>query len=255
VAVALVAIGIGVLYIITPGSAYGPKDLPVQGFVNIRWLMPAIVVGAALTASAVATLGSVGIVLELAGLAGALDGIHLTGSVPGSAVTSTIAVLAALAALALLARRGIRSAGSRAGAAVAVAACAALVILARLDQNTFDRRSYAGADPTFAWIDAHAPSGHRIGIAGVADTVGLSPILPAFGPRLGNTAEYVGDPVRHSIHLPATEAGFDRELRRGRYDLLLIGLQLTDNTDVWARRAGFTLVAESPRLALYAAPH
>jgi hypothetical protein len=79
-------------------------------------------------------------------------------------------------------------------------------------------------------------------------------VLPAFGPRLGNRVSYVGDPVRHSVHLPATARSFDTELRRGRYGLLMIGLQQPDHTDLWARAAGYRLVALSPRLALYADP-
>jgi hypothetical protein len=258
-ALAIGTLGMAALYAITPGSAYGTKNLPVEGFVNIRWLMPAIMIAAALGARAVVALGPAGVLLELAGLAGALDGIRLGGPVAGSTIAKVILVLAALIAAALLVRRWGRARGRagplRAAAiAVAVAACAAATVLARLEQRSFDRHPYASYDPTFAWIDAHAPAHRRIGITGVASTEGLSPVLPAFGPRLGNQVAYVGDGVRHSVHLPSRESTFDAELRRGRYDLLLIGLQLTGDTDAWARAAGYRLVAQSARLALYAAP-
>jgi dolichyl-phosphate-mannose-protein mannosyltransferase len=255
---AVAALGMIAVYAITPGSAYGPKGLPVEGFVNIRWLMPAIVIGAALTARAVAALGPAGVALEVAGLAGAIDGIHLGAGVPGSTVAKVVLALTALTASVLLAQRWVganRWPGSRTPRVLAlIAACAAVVALGRLDQVNFDHRGYAGFDPTFAWIDAHAPTGRRVGITGIWSTAGISPVLPAFGPRLGNHVSYVGDRVRHSLHLPASESSFDDELRRGRYDLLLIGLQDAAHTDVWARHAGYRLVAGSARLALYAAP-
>ncbi len=270
-ALVAVALGLAALYTITPGSAYGTKDLPVEAFVNIRWLVPAMLVAAALSARAVLGLGRAGLLLELAGLWGALRGIDLGGPVPGSTVTKLIIALAALAALALLVRRSLKARGSlkvrrslkargkggwgiRAGLAAAVVACAVAVVAGRLEQRSFDRHPYAGYDATFAWIDRNAPTGHRIGIAGVASNEGLAPVLPAFGPRLGNQVAYVGDQVRHSVHLPASKSSFDRELARGHFDLLLVGLQNTDQTDTWALAAGYRIVAWSPRLALFAAP-
>jgi hypothetical protein len=249
----IIALGIAALYVVTPGSAYGPKNLPIEGFVNIRWLMPAILVAAALTAWAVAKISRAGILLELAGLAGVINAIRLGVGIPGSTVVAVVLVLGLAAGVALVAAR--YKAGRRTAVAAAVAACVAIAVLGRLQQHSFDRHGYASYDPTFAWIDAHAPSHRRIGISGVASTDGLAPVLPAFGPRLGNVVEYVGDRVRHSIHLPSSERSFDDELRRGRYDLLLIGLQDTAHTDSWARAAGFKLVTSSARLALYAAPH
>ena len=88
----------------------------------------------------------------------------------------------------------------------------------------------------------------------MASTTGLSPVLPAFGLRLGNRVSYVGDRVRHSVHLPADQSSFDRELARGHYGLLVIGLQDASHTDAWARAAGYRLAAQSPRLVLYVAP-
>ncbi len=259
-ALGIAALGMLAEYTITPGSAYGPVNVPIQAAVNIRWLMPAILVAAALTAAAVPRLGRAGLLLELAALAGALDAIRLGPGVPGSTVVKVTLLLAALSALGLLVARSFRGRGRsairRPGAILAagLAALAALVVLARIDQTRFDRHSYASFDPTFAWIDAHAPSGQRVGIAGVASTTGLSPVLPAFGLRLGNRVSYVGDRVRHSVHLPADQSSFDGELARGHYGLLVIGLQDASHTDAWARAAGYRLAAQSPRLALYVAP-
>jgi hypothetical protein len=124
-----------------------------------------------------------------------------------------------------------------------------------VQEHQFDGRSYAPYDPVFAWIDAHAPAGHRIGLTGTTGgTPGLSPVLPLFGPRLRNIVGFVGDRVVHSVETPPRERSFESELRRGRYELLVIGLPYAGETDIWARSLGFPLLARSSRLALYAIP-
>jgi hypothetical protein len=253
IALAVSAAGITVLYAVTPGSAYGLKNFPVLTAVNIRWLMPAILIGSALSARAVISLGRAGPLLLLAALAGALDSIHLDPSVSTSAVI-VAALLAAVAVVAWLLVRMRRDAWPlRRSLTAAGVMIACLLAVGRIAQTKFDRHTYAAYDPTFAWIVEHASTGHRIGVTGVWSTAGLPAPLPAFGPRLGNQVAYVGDLVRHSVHLPANQRSFDAELRRGRFELVLIGLQTTGHTDVWARAAGYHLVALSPRLALYAA--
>jgi hypothetical protein len=259
----VIVLGICAEYAITPGSAYGPKNLPVQTFANVRWLMPAIMIAAAVSAQAVLALGRWGVLLELAALAGAVEGTRLGPGVPASAVALVVLVLAGVAAAGLVAKRWTAArrwqawrARRRTVAAVVLATASTLALAAvgRLDQRRFDVHTYASFDPSFAWIESHAAARHRIGITGIWSTTGLPPTLPAFGPRLGNYVAYVGDRVRHSLHVPASESSFEAQLRRGRYDLLLIGLQDTAHTDVWARAAGYRLVSHSDRLALYAAP-
>jgi hypothetical protein len=259
-ALGIVAVGGVAEYVITPGSAYGLKDMPVQTFANVRWLMPAILIAAALTPRATLALGRLGPLLELAGLAGAINGIELGPAVPsGTSVVAGLIVAAVIIATLIVRRFGAQARWltrwgrpRRAAAAAAVlGAIVVLVAVARFDERRFDARSYSAGDPTIAWIEAHAPGGARIGITGVWSDTGLVPTLPAFGPRLRNLVSYVGDRVRHSIHLPASANSFDAELARGGYGLLLIGLQQTGSTDVWAREAGYTLVAQSARLALY----
>lgn len=260
-AVVIAVVGMCLEYAITPGSAYGLKNQPTQTFANVRWLMPAIVIGAALTARAVRSLGPAGVLLELAALAGVIDAIRRGMGVSGSAVAEAVGVVA-LVAGAYLARRRLAGwwrAMARPRQIAAAAGSLAVIVLvaaalARLDQRRFDKHPYAGFDPTFAWVDAHAASHRRIGVTGVWNTNGLPPTLPMFGPRLGNEVAYVGQRVRHSVHLPASAKSFYAELRTGRYELLEIGLQDTDHTDLWAAAAGYRLVARSDRLALYQAP-
>jgi hypothetical protein len=131
---------------------------------------------------------------------------------------------------------------------------AAAIGAMRLQESRFDRHSYARFDPVFAWIVHHAPSGHRIGISGSVTLDGLVPMLPSMGPRLGNRSAYVGVPVVHSLAAPPDAGAFASLVRRGRYDLLMIGRADTGGTDAWARALGYRLVVQSRRLALYRAP-
>jgi hypothetical protein len=136
-----------------------------------------------------------------------------------------------------------------------LAAIVAVLSTGRFDERRFESHSYARFDPVFAWVDAHAPSGHRIGLAGsTGATPGLAPTLPLFGPRLGNEVSYVGDRVVHSVEVPARQSSFRDELRVGRYDLLAVGLPYAGQTDTWARELRFPLLARSTRIALYEVP-
>jgi hypothetical protein len=257
--VALVTVGIFATYVITPGTAYGPKNYPVQGYTTLRWLVPAVVIGAAVAAAGARAVGRWGIVLELAALAGVIDAINRGDSVPGSAVVQAVLLLAAVAAVAVIVGRRLRARRPRRtftrGFALTATALAVLIVAGRVQEHQFDSRSYAPYDPVFAWTAVHAPAGYRIGLTGTTGgTPGLSPVLPLFGPRLGNVVGFVGDRVVHSLETPAHESSFLRELRGGRYELLAIGLPYPGETDIWARSLGFRLLARSSRIALYAIP-
>jgi len=126
------------------------------------------------------------------------------------------------------------------------------------NQRSFERHTYAPYDPVFAWLQTYAPSHRRIGVAGIWLGDGLPPVLPAFGPRLGNRVTYVGPFRRHTVvgyqgPLPYTAA-----LHRGRYDLVLVGREhpagVPAGIEGWTAAAGYRLVAESPRFALFSAP-
>jgi hypothetical protein len=128
-----------------------------------------------------------------------------------------------------------------------------------VDQRHFNDHRYAGAEPAIDSLLARAPSGERIGITGVWDDAGLSPVLPAFGPRLGNEVAYVGREDGGFLRRYRDQASFAAALRRGGYDLLIVGLGRPPAIPRvpearWAREAGFRIVARSGRLALLAAP-
>ena len=104
--------------------------------------------------------------------------------------------LAVAGALHLADRRGVppRHALGALGAAVAVA----LAGVAYPRQREFHEGRYAEGDPVIAWFSQH-PERRKVGLAGVWTTAGLSPVLPAFGPRLENAVSFVGRYVRGQL--------------------------------------------------------
>jgi hypothetical protein len=261
-ALAALALLLAIVWALTPGSAPGREGQP-QVLITVRWLVPAPLVAAAALAGAAGTLRRPVLVLAIDVLLGIAigDALRRDPALPATALAEAafaLALIVAAAALAvdLRAREAFRA---HAGAHLAVAvACPVLILLAvaaRIDQVHFDRHTYAPFDPTFAWIDRHAPPGTRVGLAGEASLRGLSPILPAFGPRLGNRVEYVGPWAGNLLREYRRRRPFVRAVERGRYQLLLVGRGIVPHRDSppqrWARAAGYREVAASHRLALF----
>jgi hypothetical protein len=135
-------------------------------------------------------------------------------------------------------------------------------LLGYAHERSYDARRFAVRSAVLDWVDAHARSGRRIGLAGYWTSSRFVPIYGLFGPRLRNHVEYVG-PVLHAQVMAFSAPGPFREaLARGGYDLLAVGrLQrpdlehpdrvggrplatLTDPPEArWARAAGYVEVA------------
>jgi dolichyl-phosphate-mannose-protein mannosyltransferase len=235
------------LYVITPYTALGAHNQPLQVDANTRYLIPAIVPAAGLAAAAATFLNRWRWLIELALFAGIVEsvrrafGLHVSGTV---AIVGLLVVLAA--SVATSAWRPRRPAVAVGGVIVAI------VALAIVQRHRFDDRRYR-SDQAVAWIVEHAASGHRIGLAGSWSNY-LSPILPAFGPRFANTVTYVGPTIRHMLQQYGSEQQFLAALRRGRYDLLVVGRGASPPQrapeESWAIAAGYRLLAQSPRLTL-----
>jgi hypothetical protein len=135
---------------------------------------------------------------------------------------------------------------------VALALVAAIAGIA-LVRDTYDITPYTSADPTLAYLVDQAPDGHRVGLAGVWSPSGISPVLPAFGPRLGNRVAFLG-PFKDHLLQPETDPERFKDRLDG-YDLLVVGRGITPAGPVpeeqWAQAAGFEPVVASDRLALY----
>lgn len=251
-AVAVATAGLALLYGVTPYSALGPEGSPTGAGVSTRYALPALLGGAVLLGWALGRTRTrwarivAGIVLVLAVADGARRAFP---GLSGGKVTAGMLVVLAMGAAA-------RRPPPRRVLAVAA------VALALLGGDALRRRAngsgYGGADPALAFVEARAPAGHRVGIAGRWTIDGVSPVLPAFGPRLGNEVRYVGPYVEGMLRVYRAGAPFRAALRAGGFDLLVVGRADSRGRPAreegWARNAGWRPVTASPRLALLAAP-
>ena len=232
---------------------------------NLRWLLPALACAACAGAWAVGNLRSrarrvaeaivlVAIVLALG------DAIEIRLRTVAAVAACGVAVVA----LAVAGLRGIRAGGrARVAGTVALALlAAAAVAVGHRRQERFDAGRYRD-DPVTAVLTSKSTDADRVGLAGVWTVDGLTPVLPAFGGDLENEVSFVGEKRRGQLREYETRRQFLDAVRRGRYDLLVIGRGTAaygpcavpgreSDEDLWAREAGFALVAQTPRLSLYA---
>ena len=263
----VLAAGLAAIYSITPYTAFGFKDDPVLVGANTRWLMPALLCAAALLAWAAGRLGRARIVAELAGLAAVIDGVRRGFELEARTIAAAIAGLLLLAAAiyAVLALRARRPERATAVPAVAAGLAVIAVIAAGYtrQERFYDNRYRVADDAVISWFADGAPSGHRVALAGVWTGDGLSPVWPAFGPRIGNHVAFLGHFVDGQLREYDDESEWRHALARGRYDLLVVGSggygecpipgKLSDD-DAFARDAGLRLVARTHRLRLYELP-
>ena len=250
---------LGVLYTFTPATALGLKNDPSLAHANTRYAVPALIVAVPLVAWAAGRLPRIaGLVLEGALAVAALLGAYHGYEVARAPATSCCAGagLAALGAAALVLWR-LRE---RRVVLVAAAIAAALVGLAAAHrvEDRINAGRYRGVDPAIDTLLQAAPSGHRIGLASDWSVGGLAPVWPAFGTRIGNEVEFVGHFVRGFMTPYRSAAEFQAALRRGRFDLLVVGRgfyppQATPEQR-WAIDAGWRTIALSRRLRVLAAP-
>jgi hypothetical protein len=261
------ALGVGSLllaltYAVTPSTAEGPPGMPIATSVNVRYLVPALIVGAGATAWSMARLDRTRPWLELAILLAVADAIRRSVAPPLSAIALAALVVAIGIALARYGP-GLASQPSPRRLVVAAGAagfCAvALAVGGYALQKRFNEIGYGGRS-TVDWVLREAPSGHRIGIAGAFGTEIEPPIRALFGPRFGNQVSYVGHVEDGELRAYERRASFVAGLRRENYDLLLVGrLRIPGapyfhRADRWTRSAGYDPVARDDRLTLYRAP-
>ena len=256
-------------FVITPASAQGPPGEPVLAPGNARWALGAAIPAAAVGAWAATRLGRLGWIVELAAVVGIGVGAHQQfGHIPVRRFADAVVILAMLGAIVWIAIR-IRRRPSPQDRRLALGAAALLVAgavaLGAWIERRVDRTRYANADPALRWLVTAAPSGHRIGIAGV--WIKLPPTWAAFGPRLANRVGYVGATVDHMLVQYARRPQFVSALRRGDYDLVVLGRgwyplnpftrssPLSPTTvaqqAAWIRSAGYRLVAAGEEYLVY----
>jgi hypothetical protein len=261
--VAVAAALLAVVYTATPYSALGGKDAPIGIAANTRYVVPALLLALAVSAWTAGRLGRAGPVVQILGLVAVGDGLRRSfAPVAAKHVLAAVGLLAAAALLVVAWRRWARrdGAGARRHPAFAAGTAAVVLLLAAAGGYAAERRftdhRYPALEAPLAWTPDHHP--RRVGLTGLWDINGLSPVYPSFGPRLANRVDFVG-PFRDGLLSQyRSRAPFVSALRRGHYDLLLVGLAdlpgAPRGQDAWARSAGWVEIARSPRLVLLRPP-
>lgn len=268
----VVTLGVGALvltalYAATPYSAVGPDGAPLVR-TAARYGTPALTLAIPLAAWLATRLPRAALAIQLAGLGflleamsrydeATLPSVRSAGEVRPVAAAVTLAGVVGVALA--VGRRGTWSALSRTwristATALGLAAAAVAVVAADRAQESFNRDRYVSVDRAYAWLNANAPSGARVGISGDWPVDPYPPPWPAFGPRLGNEVEYVGPTVRERLERYASAGPYTAALRAGAYDIVLVGLAPGTDRRVpelaWTRAAGYSEVTRSARVAL-----
>ncbi len=250
---------LAVLYTLTPATALGLRDTPSLAHANTRYAIPALML--ALPALAWVC----GRVRPLAGhaLLAALTLAVLFGAYDGYQVVARDVAAAAIA-LALIggAAYGLWRVRARRAVLAAAALGAALLGLAAADrmQDAINTDRYGHVDPGLRALLRAAPADKRVGLefATYWSLGDLSPVWPAFGTRIGNEVEFVGEFVDGFLTPYPDEARFREALRHGDYDILVIGRSeiARQNTpaQAWAIAAGWRTIALSERLRVLVPP-
>lgn len=233
-AVAVMAVAALAAYALTPYSALGPEGNPVAAASSMRYALPALALSAMAMATAPRFVVPVALLTVFQGVAATYE--------PRLPLTDVVlAALALTATIALIAR---------APRATAVAlALAAVVGAAAIRAPT----GYGAGEPALAWLEANAPGGKTIALAGDWSVPGLAPTLPAFGARLGNEVFYAGPFVDHMLRHERDPRRFAERIARA--DVLVVGRGFVPSgepapEETWARAAGFRPVAASDRLTV-----
>jgi hypothetical protein len=250
------------IYVLTPYTAFGPKGRPLLAWVNVRYLIPSLVLAVPATASIVGRSGRrTRTLLELAALAATLQGLSsaynllTTGRAPLAA--GLLIVLAVFGVWwlwrARVGRIPIRPRLAFASGAV-VATVLALVLGGYAVQHRLNRDRYGSFDRTYAWVEQRG-GGHRIGLAGSWDFVGISPAWPMFGERLGNQVSFVGRLHRGRLTQYSGRARWLRAMREAGYDLVLIARNpppqgTSDQEPRWAAESRLPVLSSSERFEL-----
>jgi len=260
-AVAIVAAELALVYVLTPSTALSLQGVPVLADANTRYALPSLLLALPVVAWLIGRLErrpatALTALLALAVAAGALDGYEILG--PRELVLAAIALGIGLAALEVVRRLWVRRRVSLLIACALLAGLVGLAGAAGVERRVNDER-YLGRDPAIDVILRAAPGDRRIGLAGEWSLGELSPVWPSFGTRISNDVEFVGvHPDNGFLARYADEAAFGAALRRGRYDLLVVGRGLAPARQTaeqrWAADAGWRTQALTSRFRLLVPP-
>jgi hypothetical protein len=264
-AVALGSLVLLAVYVATPYTAQGPEGFP-QVTAGVRYALPSLAIGAAAGAWFFGRFGRAGIVaafvLTLLAMAQAVDQPRAEAAEFRNMSVGTVVVTGFILLLvAALAIRLARSRPSPRALAAGAAAVLLLVLVAGRDVQTgFDKARYRTI-PTYTWLQTVPKKPIRVGLAGRnGNNQGYSSPYIAFGPRLRNHVEYVGPRRAHLLGAYQDRSGFVDALRRGRFDVLLVGPEdVKSNYSLghplaWAKSAGWRPFLKDDRFTLLRPP-
>jgi hypothetical protein len=253
------AAALALVYTVTPATALGLRDTPSLAHANTRYAIPALMLALPVLAWVAGRVRpfaahALQAVLTLAVLFGAYDGYQARGP---DIIAAAIA-LAALGGAAYLLWR-LRD---RRVVLVAAAIAAALVGLAAADrmQDAINTDRYGHFDPGLRALLRAAPGDTRVGLefATYWSLGDLSPVWPAFGTRIDNEVEFVGEFVDGFLTPYGDEASFRNALNDGEYDVLVIGRSdiARQNTPAqgWAIAAGWRTISLTERMRVLVPP-
>jgi hypothetical protein len=251
------AVVLGLLYTVTPATALGLRGDPSLANANTRYAIPALLLAVPVVAWAVGRLPrSAALVLEVALAVGALFGAWYGYEVQVRDLALALAGVAALVGAAWLLWRLRERRIVLAGAAVA-SLLVGLAAAHRMQDRINDGR-YRNIDPGVDAMLSAAPSGSRIALAADWTVAGLSPIWPAFGTTIDNEVEFMGRFVDGFLTPWGDERSFQAALRRGRYDVLVVGRGFyppeATPEQRWALEAGWRTIALTARLRVLVPP-
>jgi len=251
------AVVLGLLYTVTPATALGLRGDPSLANANTRYAVPALLLAVPALAWAAGRLPRpAALVLEAALAIGALFGAAYGYEVQARDLAVAVVALAALlgAAWVLWRLRDRR-------VVLAVAAVASLLLglaAANRMQDRINDGRYRNIDPGVDAMLQAAPSGSRVALAADWTVAGLSPIWPAFGTRIDNEVEFMGRFVEGFLTPWDDERSFQAALRRGRFDVLVVGRGFyppeATPEQRWALNAGWRTIALTARLRVLVPP-
>lgn len=246
-------------YTVTPYTALGLEGRPEVAAANVRYLVPALMVAAALLAWSAGRFRRLRPVIEVLMLVGALDGIRRGFELPGRNLAMGAGGLVLIGAIGYGLLRLRPRFPERRHVAIAAAVGALVVFGVGYErQRAFSSDRYANADAAIQALE----HGGRVGLAGVWSAGRAhAPVWPAFGPRVRNHVAYVGEFRDGLLNEYRDRASWQRAVERGRYDLVAVGRAgypaecrppggQTDD-DAWARAAGYRQVARTADLTVY----
>lgn len=255
---AIAAGALALLYTVTPATALGLRGDPSLAHANTRYAVPVLLIALPVVAWLAGRLPRVAALAVEVGLAAAaLSGAYRGYAVGGLRdIALATAALAALTGAAWLLWR-LRERRVILALAAVAAALAGLAAAHRIEGAINDGR-YLGIDRAVDTLLRVAPADRRIGLASDWSVGGLSPVWPAFGTRIDNDVEYVGEFVDGFLTPYRSAASFQEALRHGGFDLLVIGRGFyppeKTREQRWAMDAGWRTIALSPRLRVLAPP-